>query len=107
MINDNLVFALEDGALRIFIIGEITHSNVAEMRQKIDRKIGEVSPREVVLDLSRLDFMDSSGTGLIIGRNRALQEKRAELRIENPNANIFELLKCAGIDRIIKIANSK
>lgn len=107
MTNDNLAFVFEKGALRIFIIGEINHSSVAKMREKIDEKICELSPKKVVLDLSQLKFMDSSGTGFIIGRNRVLQEMQAELAIENPNTHILKLLKCAGLDRIIKIDNSK
>ncbi len=107
MIKDNIVFAFEKSALRVFIIGEINHHNVAEMREKIDGKICELSPEKVVLDLSQLNFMDSSGMGLIIGRKQALQETQAELVIENPNTYIFKHLKCAGVDRIIKIVNSK
>lgn len=107
MIKDNLVFVFEKGALRVFIIGEINHHNVAEMREKIDQKIGELSPEKAVLDLSRLNFMDSSGMGLILGRQRTLQEISAELVIENPNAHILKHLQCAGVDRIIKIVNSK
>lgn len=107
MIKDNFVFTFEKGALRIFILGEIHHRNVAKMRERIDEKIRELSPKKVVLDFSRLDFMDSSGVGFIIGRYRMLQEIQVELVIENPNAHILELLKCAGMDRIIKIVNSK
>lgn len=107
MIKDNLVFAFEKGALRVFIIGEINHHNVAEMREKLDKKICELSPEKVVLDLSQLNFMDSSGMGFIIGRKRALQEIQAELVIENPNTYILKHLKCAGVDQIIKIVNSK
>ncbi len=107
MIKNNLVFAFEKGALRIFIIGEINHHNVAEMREKIDGKICELSPEKVVLDLSQLYFMDSSGTGLIIGRKQLLQERKAELVIENPDPYILKHLKCAGVDRIIKTVNSK
>ena len=107
MIKDNLVFSFEKGALRIFIIGEINHHNVVKMREKVDKKICELSPEKVVLDLSQLNFMDSSGFGFIIGRNRVLQEKQAELVIENPNKNILNILKSCGTDKIIKIVNSK
>lgn len=103
MIKDNLVFSFEKGALQVFIIGEINHHNVVKMREKIDKKICELSPEKVVLDFSQLNFMDSSGMGFIIGRNRVLQEKQAELVIENPNAHILKLLKCAGLEQIIKI----
>lgn len=107
MIKDNLVFAFEKGDLRIFIIGEIDNRNVVSMREKIDKKIRESSPERAVLDLLRLDTMDSSGIGFIIGRHRLLQEMQAELVIENPNTYISKLLKCAGLDRIIKTANPR
>ena len=104
MMKDNLVFVLEKGVLRIFVIGEINHRSVVGMREKIDKKFCTEDFEKVVLDLSRLEFMDSSGIGFIIGRNRALQEIGTELVIENPNTDILRLLKCAGIDQIIKIA---
>ena len=107
MREDNLIFVFEQGALRVFIIGEITHHNVGELRERIDEKIGECTPEKVVLDLSRLNFMDSSGVGFIIGRRRTLQEMQAELVIENPGTHILELLKCAGVDKIIQVGNSK
>ena len=107
MTNKNLIFTLENGTLRVFIIGEINHKNVAEMREKIDGKIRELSPEKVVLDLSQLTFMDSSGMGFIIGRNRVVQEIQAVLVIENPNTTIFKILKCAGVDRLAKIVTPK
>ena len=107
MIKDNFVFCLEKGTLRIIIIDEINHHNVAKMREKIDEKIRELSPEKLVLDLSQLNFMDSSGFGFIIGRMRVLQETQAELVIENPNTYISKLLKCSGLDRIIKTANPR
>lgn len=105
MIKDNLVFAIENDSLRIFIIGEITHTTARKMREKIDEKIFELSLKKVILDFSQLEFMDSAGIGLIIGRNRVIKEVNAELVIENPSANIFNILKCSGIDKIVKIEN--
>ena len=111
MMKDNLVFALEKGTLRIFIIGEIHHHNVAEMREKIDEKIGEFSPEKVVLDLSQTIISNPFGlkcaVGLIIGRHRLLEELQAELVIENPTPPILKHLQCAGVDRIIKIVSVK
>ena len=100
MIKDNFVFCLEKGTLRIIIIDEINHHNVAKMREKIDEKIRELSPEKVVLDLSQLNFMDSSGFGFIIGRMRVLQETQAELVIENPS---FVILGC-NINSILCLA---
>ncbi len=107
MTNDKLFFVIENGILRILIIGEIDNHSVIKMREDTDAKILEISPKQVVLDLSRVNFMDSSGIGFIIGRYRLLQELQAELVIENPNTRIFKILKCSGVDRITKIVNPK
>ena len=40
-------------------------------------------PQKTVLDLSELDFMDSSGLGLILGRARIAKEKNI---VDNPDA---------------------
>ncbi len=107
MTNDNLIFVFEKSALRIFVIGEINRHSVPPMREEIDEKISEFSPKKVIFDLSRVNFMDSSGIGFIIGRRRLLQELQAELVIENPNTRIFKILKCSGVDQIAKIVNPK
>lgn len=110
MIKDNLVFAFEKGALRIFIIGEINRFNTSAMREEIDKKIREFSPKQVVLDLSQTIISNPFGlkcaVGLIIGRHRLLEELQAELVIENPNPHTLKCLKSNGVDRIIKIVSS-
>lgn len=106
MTKGNLIFAFGENTLRILIIGEIHHRNAAELREKVDGKIRELSPQKVVLDLSRLHFMDSAGIGFIIGRQRTVQDIRAELAIENPDPAVLKLLMSAGIHRIAKIVTS-
>lgn len=111
MMKNNLVFAYENGVLRILNIGEINRFNTSAMREEIDEKICEFSPKQVVLDLSQTTISNPFGlkcaVGLIIGRHRLLEEIQAELVIENPGSHILELLKSAGVDQIIKIVSSK
>ena len=103
MENNNLKFDFKDGTLRICIIGEIEHHSAAKMRIEIDEKIIELCPKQVVLDLSQTDFIDSSGLGLILGRYTRVQEIHGELIIANPIEHILQILKLAGVDRKIKI----
>jgi stage II sporulation protein AA (anti-sigma F factor antagonist) len=87
--------------------GELDHHSAKKMRIEIDSMLFRIKPKILALDFSLVRFMDSSGIGFIIGRKRSLQETQAELVIENPNTYIFKHLKCAGLDKIIKIVNSK
>ena len=55
-------------SLTIYLEGDIDHHNARTVRSKIDTKLYIQRPEELVLDLSRVNFMDSSGLGLILGR---------------------------------------
>ena len=103
MENNNLKFDFKDDTLWICIIGETEHHSAAQMRMEIDEKILELCPKQVVLDLSQTDFVDSSGLGLVLGRYTRVQEIQGELVIANPSEHILKILKCAGVDRVMKI----
>ena len=111
MTNDNLIFVFEKDTLRVLNIGEINRQSVPKMREEIDEKICEFSPKQVVLDLSQTIISTPFGlkcaVGLIIGRHRLLKELQAELVIENPNPHTLKCLKSNGVDKLIKIVNSK
>ena len=60
-------------------------------------------PIRAVMDLSDIDFMDSSGLGLILGRYNRLRGLGAELVLENPTLPIEKILCLAGVERMIPI----
>jgi stage II sporulation protein AA (anti-sigma F factor antagonist) len=91
------------GLLAVRIKGEIDHHSAVEMRGGIDGEIRERRPLKLILDLSAVDFMDSSGLGLILGRYSAIKEVGGELLVLNPNEGVMKILKLAGAERIIRI----
>ena len=93
------------GLLVVRILGEIDHHSAVEMRAGIDEEIFETRPEKLILDLSAVDFMDSSGLGLILGRYAAVQKSGGDLVVLNPNHGVMKILRLAGAERIIKIEN--
>lgn len=91
------------GTLIIYLDGEIDHHNARTARQKIDSKLFIQRPHELILDLSRVSFMDSSGLGLILGRYTKATELGIAFRVANPNKQIKKILDLAGMERIVKI----
>ena len=47
---------------------EIDHCSSEKIRKRIDYEIEIHIPKKVVFDLQNVNFMDSSGIGLLIGR---------------------------------------
>lgn len=93
---------LSDGRLTVTIHGEIDHHGAVAMRADIDKIICEQRPDCLVIDLSSVEFMDSSGLGLIMGRYSLMSKLGGGTVLRNPNASIAKILKLAGMDRIIK-----
>ena len=94
---------LSSDTLTVFIRGEIDHHSAHGIREAIDRDVFFYRTPKVVLDLSTIDFMDSSGLGLILGRYRKIKDIGSELILKDPSEEIMKIIKLAGVDKFIKI----
>ncbi len=92
----------KDGKMIVFLKGEIDHHSAREMRDNIDRLIFLHRPDTLILDLAGIEFMDSSGLGLILGRYRKMCEYKGQTFICNASERTMKILKMAGVDKIIK-----
>ncbi len=96
-----------DGKMIVYLRGEIDHHTAGEIRDGVDRMIAQIRPTTLILDLSDIEFMDSSGLGLVLGRYRRIKEYGGEIYLCNTNERIMKILKMAGVDKIIKTVNSE
>ncbi len=97
----------EEGILTVVLGGEIDHHSAVRVRTEIDEAISSIRPRKTVLDLSGIDFMDSSGIGLIMGRYAKMRTIGGELTICRPNERILKIFKMAGLEKIVSIEYEK
>ena len=103
--NSALDFKIDGDELTIFINGEIDHYSAVWVRADIDAKIAEIRPKVTVLVLSKIDFMDSSGIGLIMGRYARMQKLGGALKIKDPSERVERICRLAGLERIVSIEN--
>ena len=103
MENNSLNFDFNDEELRVAIVGEINHHNAVFVRDAIDEKIRELSPKNLVIDLAEVSFMDSAGLGLIMGRYQLMKDLGGTLTVANPSAEHKKLFKLAGLNKLVKI----
>ena len=105
--DENVSVSVENAATVVSLSGEIDHHNALAFRSDIDKLIYETRPKKLVLDLEKIDFMDSSGLGLIMGRYSLVKELGGELLVRNPNAGVLKICKLAGMERLIRIEKKK
>ena len=65
-----VTFSAADDLLYAYLAGEIDHDAAQNLRIQLDDALLTRSPRILVMDLGGVGFMDSSGIGLILGRQR-------------------------------------
>ena len=78
---------------------ELDHHSAGRVREAVDRKIFEDYPRELVLDFSRVGFMDSSGIALIIGRAELMRQNGGRTVLRGLGAAQRKLVRLSGLDR--------
>ena len=86
-----------------YLGGELDHHTAKEMREAIDNAVELNMPTLLILDFKDVNFMDSSGIGLVMGRYRNLVKTGAELHITQAPPQIYKMLKLAGIERLAKL----
>ena len=93
-------------ALVIRFSGEIDHHSAVDVRTGIDEKLMVERPPKVFLELSGVDFMDSSGLGLIMGRFALVRRYGGKLAVLDPAPAVQKILSLAGMERMIPIRYS-
>ncbi|MCQ2436543.1 MAG: anti-sigma factor antagonist [Clostridia bacterium] len=96
-----------DGELIVHLYGEIDHHSVCAIRNGIDAAMYEKRPKSLVFELSDVDFMDSSGLGLILGRYAKANEIGTGIIVRNPKLRQENMLKMAHIQKILTIQHTE
>ena len=91
------------GVMTASLSGELDHHGAVAVRTHIDAEICRLSPKKTVLELRELDFMDSSGLGLVMGRHALMQRKGGELVVRGANERVMRIFKLAGLERMVRI----
>ena len=93
--------------LRIKLKGDIDHHSAVAVRSGIDTLLYKLRPRRLYLDLSGVDFMDSSGLGLIMGRYALMKELGGDVVVSEPTAGVERVLRLAGLERVVRVERAR
>jgi anti-sigma B factor antagonist len=75
-----------DGLVHMALVGELDLSSVAKVQEEL-RRIEAKSPATLVVDLSKLTFLDSTGLRCIVTADeRAREEGRRIVIVRGPDA---------------------
>ncbi len=90
----------DNDTLTVKLKGDIDHHRCADIRRKIDARADSERPKTLILDFSCVQFMDSSGVGLVMGRYRQMSLLGGRLKVINVNDNINRVFRLSGLESL-------
>lgn len=97
-----LEFEQESNNLIVKLQGELDHHTAKIISDKLDKLIARGGFKNLIFECSKLEFMDSSGLGVMMGRYKKLNTMGGKAAIVNVNPSIDRVFKISGIYSIIK-----
>ena len=92
---------LAPGAAVLRLEGRLNMVSAPRLKSAIDQAVDGGSPR-VVVDLTAVSFMDSSGLGALIAGLKKARQSSGDLRITGVNQQVATVLALTNLDRVLR-----
>ena len=86
-----------NNTLYVILSGDLDEHSAQSARITLDELFEEDGFNQIIIDLSELDFMDSTGIGVMIGRYKKMKEKNTPIYICNPSTHAEKIFKMTGL----------
>jgi len=97
----NLKTKLHRDVLYIALDGELDHHTAEYTRVGLDTAMTQTRAAQIIIDLAKLRFMDSTGIGVLIGRYKKMRDKNVPIFITNPSSQAERIFKMTGLYTIM------
>lgn len=91
---------LGGGVAALMVVGKLNMVTASAMRDHVGAAIAAGWTR-LVVDLSGVDFMDSSGLGALINGLKVSRQAGGDLRIASPNEQVKLVLRLTNMERLL------
>jgi len=95
-----------DPATVVLVRGEVTFSNVTEFDRRLERAFGE-GARNLVIDLSEVTFIDSSGLSALLTASSRARERGGAVALVLPQGEPPSIFRFRGVDRLLSLHASR
>ena len=92
--------------LLITIYGDMDHHSAQYLRQKVDGELYKANVKNIIFDFENVNFMDSSGIGVVVGRYKNIQNLNGKAAIINASPKILQIFEMSGVLRLIPAYSS-
>ena len=94
-----------DERIVVHVVGEVDLANAPELDQQLATVMGQ-SPSQLVVDLTEVTFMDSTGLGVLVRALKRSRELEIRLDLIVTNERVLKVFGITGLDTVLPIHSS-
>ena len=88
---------VNNGTLYVVLSGELDQHSASHTRLSLDDMFTGGDFFQIIIDLSELEFMDSTGIGVLIGRYKKMKTRNIPIYICNPSSQAEKIFRMTGL----------
>lgn len=103
----NLSQKEKEGVVVLTLEGEMVGGPAATQLTETLHDLIEQGKKQILVDLKQVDWMNSSGLGILIGAITTVRNSGGDLKLMNLSQKPMQLLKITHLDRVFDIFDSE
>lgn len=89
---------------KITVEGNLIFDNSEELKEKLLERIDHITPHKpVIVDLSRVEEIDSSGLQILLSFFKTLQNLSVKFNVTNINKEMLDILNLSGLTKYFRL----
>lgn len=100
---NKMYFIIKNQQLEVIFEGDIDHQTTLEYREKLIKQIDTYRYEEVILNFEKVNFIDSSGIGMVLGRYNQIKQYNGHLFFSHLSDVTYRLFELSGLLNLISI----
>lgn len=93
----NLERCQDGGTTTLRVAGDVDVRTGPQLRETGEKELAQSSCKSLVVDLSEVEFVDSTGLGMLLALRAAADELGKRLVLRSPSEAIFYVMDLAGL----------
>lgn len=100
---NQMLFYENSHQLEVKFIGDIDHQTTILYRNQLIARIDNTTCNEIILNFEKVNFIDSSGIGMVLGRYNQIKQSNKVLYFSNLSDVTYRLFEISGLLNLIPI----
>jgi len=95
-------FEVYGGTMVIHLVEDLDHHNAVYIREMADGYVEKYPIDRIIFDFSGVEFMDSSGIGVVMGRYKQMSYVGGTVYVYGIGKNVDRIFQMSGLYKLVK-----